>query len=177
MRTFLAIATASLLFSSFAAPAGAQVNGAGQKPYLGWSTFSEQTINGSFLTQANIQTLGPAPHPGWKWHGGRATPSVLSKIQLKDPLLSYSNGETMHKRIALIAAFTFSLVILAACQGRRPSHSASASCDFGGGKTIKTVYSSPRMNGRKYMARSCPLVRFGALGQTKPRLSVPQLTS
>ncbi|HEY9136818.1 MAG TPA: TIM-barrel domain-containing protein, partial [Terriglobus sp.] len=34
--------------------AGAQVNGAGQKPYLGWSSFSEQTINGSFLTQANM---------------------------------------------------------------------------------------------------------------------------
>ena len=35
--------------------ASAQVNGVGQRPYLGWSTFSEQTINGSFLTQANIQ--------------------------------------------------------------------------------------------------------------------------
>jgi len=34
--------------------AGAQVNGAGQKPYLGWSSFSEQTINGNFLTQANM---------------------------------------------------------------------------------------------------------------------------
>ena len=40
--------------------ASAQVNGAGQRPYLGWSTFSEQTINGSFLTQANIQTQSDA---------------------------------------------------------------------------------------------------------------------
>ena len=35
--------------------ASAQVNGVGQRPYLGWSTFSEQTINGSFLTQANME--------------------------------------------------------------------------------------------------------------------------
>jgi hypothetical protein len=33
----------------------AQVNGAGQRPYLGWSSFSEQTLYSSFLTQANIQ--------------------------------------------------------------------------------------------------------------------------
>jgi hypothetical protein len=29
-------------------PAAAQVNDVGQRPYLGWSSFSEQTINGSF---------------------------------------------------------------------------------------------------------------------------------
>jgi hypothetical protein len=38
----------------------AQVNDVGQKPYLGWSTFSEQTINGNFLTQANIQAQSDA---------------------------------------------------------------------------------------------------------------------
>src|SRR5580698_1233153 len=38
----------------------AQVNDVGQKPYLGWSSFSEQTINGSFLTQANIQAQSDA---------------------------------------------------------------------------------------------------------------------
>ena len=38
--------------------AGAQVNGAGEKPYLGWSSFSEQTINGNFLTQANDHAVG-----------------------------------------------------------------------------------------------------------------------
>ncbi|HEX4309171.1 MAG TPA: CBM35 domain-containing protein [Acidobacteriaceae bacterium] len=32
----------------------AQVNGEGQRPYLGWSTFSEQTINSGFLTQTNV---------------------------------------------------------------------------------------------------------------------------
>jgi len=38
----------------------AQVNGVGQSPYLGWSTFSQQTIDGNFLTQANIQAQSDA---------------------------------------------------------------------------------------------------------------------
>jgi hypothetical protein len=37
-----------------AAGASAQVNGVGQKPYLGWSSFSQQTLDSSFLTQANM---------------------------------------------------------------------------------------------------------------------------
>ena len=40
--------------------ASAQVNGAGQKPYLGWSSFSQQTIQGNFLTQANMITQSDA---------------------------------------------------------------------------------------------------------------------
>jgi hypothetical protein len=72
MRTFLAIATAGLLLSSVAAPIAAQVNGVGYKPYLGWSTFSEQTINGSFLTQANVQTQSDAlKASGIQEHGFR----------------------------------------------------------------------------------------------------------
>ena len=72
MRTFLSIATAGLLLGSLHAPADAQVNGAGHKPYLGWSTFSEQTINGSFLTQANIQTQSDAlKASGIEEHGFR----------------------------------------------------------------------------------------------------------
>jgi alpha-galactosidase len=53
---------AALFFLLIAAsnPASAQVNGIGQKPYLGWSTFSEQTINGNFLTQTNIQAQSDA---------------------------------------------------------------------------------------------------------------------
>src|SRR5437016_6263018 len=38
----------------------AQVNGVGQKPYLGWSSFSQQTIASNFLTQANITTQSDA---------------------------------------------------------------------------------------------------------------------
>jgi alpha-galactosidase len=72
MRTFLAIATAGLFLSSLAAPVGAQVNGSGYRPYLGWSTFSEQTINGSFLTQANVQAQSDAlKSSGLEEHGFR----------------------------------------------------------------------------------------------------------
>ena len=39
---------------SLAASASAQVNGVGQKPYLGWSSFSQQTLDSAFLTQANM---------------------------------------------------------------------------------------------------------------------------
>lgn len=49
---------ASLLLTRAAVQA--QVNEAGQRPYLGWSTFSEQTINGGFLTQANIMAQSDA---------------------------------------------------------------------------------------------------------------------
>ena len=72
MRTFLSIGTAGLLLGLLPASAAAQVNGAGQKPYLGWSTFSEQTINGGFLTQANIQTQSDAlKSSGLEEHGFR----------------------------------------------------------------------------------------------------------
>jgi hypothetical protein len=39
---------------SVAAGASAQVNGVGQKPYLGWSSFSQQTLEPAFLTQTNM---------------------------------------------------------------------------------------------------------------------------
>src|SRR6267143_3158480 len=53
------ISTAALLIVATLLPqtmARAQVNGVGQKPYLGWSTFSEQTIipTSIVMTQANI---------------------------------------------------------------------------------------------------------------------------
>jgi hypothetical protein len=69
----------------------------------------------------------------------------------------------MQKRIVLLITLTFSIVIIAACQGKRPSRSASASCDVGGGKTIKTAYSSPRMTGRKIYGA---LVPFGQVWRT-----------
>src|SRR5258708_13651193 len=40
--------------------ASAQVNNSGQKPYLGWSSFSQQTIQSNFLTQANMMTQSDA---------------------------------------------------------------------------------------------------------------------
>jgi hypothetical protein len=57
----------------------------------------------------------------------------------------------MYKRIGLPAllAILFSSAALAQMGGGKPSPAASATCDLGGGKTIKTDYSSPRMKGRK----------------------------
>ena len=63
-------AAALAAFVIGAVAAHAQANNVGQKPYLGWSTFSEQTINGSFLTQANIQAQSDAlKSSGMQDHG------------------------------------------------------------------------------------------------------------
>ena len=66
----LAAAFAGTLLFALCMTASAQVNGEGQRPYLGWSTFSEQTINSSFLTQANIQAQSDAlAASGLQQHG------------------------------------------------------------------------------------------------------------
>ena len=69
----------------------------------------------------------------------------------------------MQRRIALVIVFTISLVLLAGCQRKRTSPSASASCDLGSGRSIKTIYSSPRMNGRKIYGGIVP---FGQVWRT-----------
>jgi hypothetical protein len=63
----------------------------------------------------------------------------------------------MHRRIAFLTGLIFTLTAFAACQGGKPSPAASASCDLGGGKTVKTDYSSPRMKGRKVYGGLVPL--------------------
>lgn len=56
----------------------------------------------------------------------------------------------MQRKIALLTLFTFIVVSAGFSQtGAKPSPPASATCDLGSGKTIKTDYSSPRMRGRK----------------------------
>jgi hypothetical protein len=62
----------------------------------------------------------------------------------------------MHNKITLIIAVLLVFTVFAACQGNRPSPPASASCDLGGGKTIKTDYSSPRLKGRKMIGDHDP---------------------
>jgi hypothetical protein len=52
----------------------------------------------------------------------------------------------MQKRIAILAFTILTLSLFASAQASPP---ASASCDLGGGKSIQTKYSSPRMKGRK----------------------------
>ena len=66
----------------------------------------------------------------------------------------------MQKRIAFLTLFAF--VAATAClaqkedKSKRPSPPASASCDLGGGRTITTDYSSPRLKGRKMIGEHEP---------------------
>jgi hypothetical protein len=81
----------------------------------------------------------------------------------------------MQKRIALPALLIILFTASAFAQmdggqmgggkmgGGKPSPAASASCDLGGGKTITTNYSSPRMKGRKIYGG---LVPYGAVWRT-----------
>jgi hypothetical protein len=71
----------------------------------------------------------------------------------------------MQKRIALftLLIIAFTTAALAQAGGGKPSPAASATCDLGGGKTIKTDYSSPRMKGRKIYGG---LVPFGEVWRT-----------
>ena len=57
---YLSFLTVITVVVAFLPCASAQVNDAGQKPYLGWSSFSQQTIQGDFLTQANMITQSDA---------------------------------------------------------------------------------------------------------------------
>jgi len=58
----------------------------------------------------------------------------------------------MKRHVVILTLFALVFATVCSAQmggGNRPSPAASASCDLGGGKTIKTDYSSPRMKGRK----------------------------
>ncbi len=71
----------------------------------------------------------------------------------------------MQKRTVFLSFLTilFSATAFAQMGGGRPSPAASATCDLGGGKTVKTDYSSPRMKGRKIYGE---LVPFGEVWRT-----------
>jgi Protein of unknown function (DUF2911) len=79
----------------------------------------------------------------------------------------------MHKRIAFLAFFTLMITTVGFAQAR-PSPAESASCDLGGGKTIKTDYSSPRMNRRKIYG---DLVPFGKVWRTGANEATTFVTS
>jgi alpha-galactosidase len=57
---YLSLLTVITGVVAFLPCASAQVNNSGEKPYLGWSSFSQQTIQGNFLTQANMITQSDA---------------------------------------------------------------------------------------------------------------------
>ncbi|MGA8594008.1 MAG: CBM35 domain-containing protein [Bryobacteraceae bacterium] len=68
--SLLAITLRSGILLGFAPVVIAQVNGVGDRAYFGWSTFSEQTINSSFLTQANVAVQSDAlTSSGLQMHG------------------------------------------------------------------------------------------------------------
>jgi hypothetical protein len=72
----------------------------------------------------------------------------------------------MQKKLALLSIFAFLAATASFAQmggGSRPSPAASASCDLGSGKAIKTNYSSPRMKGRKIYG---DLVPYGQVWRT-----------
>jgi len=77
----------------------------------------------------------------------------------------------MQKRIALLALTILTLTVFAAAQASPP---ASASCDLGSGKTIKTDYSSPRAKGRKIYGG---LVPFGEVWRTGANSATTFVTS
>src|SRR6266849_388182 len=57
---YLSFLTVMTGLVAFLPCASSQVNNTGQKPYLGWSSFSQQTIQSNFLTQANMITQSDA---------------------------------------------------------------------------------------------------------------------
>jgi hypothetical protein len=83
----------------------------------------------------------------------------------------------MQKRIALSSVLAVLLTTAAIAQmggGNRPSPAASAACDLGAGKSIKTDYSSPRMKGRKIYG---DLVPFGQVWRTGANEATTFVTS
>jgi hypothetical protein len=79
----------------------------------------------------------------------------------------------MQKRLALLTLIIVVLSISSFAQSR-PSPAASASCDLGGGKTVKTAYSSPRVKGRKIYGG---LVPYGEVWRTGANEATTFVTS
>src|SRR5258707_14980609 len=66
----IAISLAAAGVFAYCLPAAAQVNGVGDQPYFGWSSFSQQTLSGNFLTQANMMAQSDAlAASGLQQHG------------------------------------------------------------------------------------------------------------
>jgi hypothetical protein len=82
-----------------------------------------------------------------------------------------------HVVILTILALVFATGCSAQMGGdksQRPSPPASASCDLGGGKTIKTDYSSPRLRGRKMIGEHEP---YGKVWRTGANEATTFVTS
>ena len=81
----------------------------------------------------------------------------------------------MQKRIACLTLFIFLITAAGFAQmgGGKPSPAESATCDLGGGKTIKTDYSSPRMKGRKIFGELVPYGKVWRTGANEATTFVP----
>ncbi len=81
----------------------------------------------------------------------------------------------MKKRIALPTLLVLlTTAAFAQMGGGKPSPPATATCDLGGGKTIKTDYSSPRAKGRKIYGG---LVPYGEVWRTGANEATTFVTS
>jgi len=80
----------------------------------------------------------------------------------------------MQRRIAMCTVVVMILAAVSFAQGNKPSPAASATCDLGGGKTIKTDYSSPRARGRKIFGG---LVPYGEVWRTGANEATTFVTS
>jgi hypothetical protein len=81
----------------------------------------------------------------------------------------------MQKRIALPTLLVlFATAAFAQMGGAKASPPATATCDLGGGKTIKTDYSSPRAKGRKIYGG---LVPYGEVWRTGANEATTFVTS
>jgi hypothetical protein len=78
----------------------------------------------------------------------------------------------VQKQSAVVIGLLLTLSVFAACQGK-PSPAASASCDLGGGKSVKTDYSSPRMKGRKIFGELVPFGQVWRTGANEATTFVP----
>src|SRR6202046_2892797 len=87
-----------------------------------------------------------------------------------------STGKLMRKRIVLPTLLTlvFTTAAFAQTGKSRPSPAASAERHLGGGKTLKTDYSSPRIKGRKIYG---DLVPFGEVWRTGANDATTFITS
>jgi len=102
---------------------------------------------------------------------GQLTKSIFNRQSIF-VVPATSKGETMQKRIALLALFAFAAATAFSAQS--PSLAASASCDLVAGKTVKTDYSITRMKGRKIYG---DLVPFGQVWRTGANEATTFVTS
>src|SRR6202041_1701121 len=108
-------------------------------------------------------------------HWSLLTNGFLTRLRFLS-IANNSTGEIMRKRtiVPTLLILVFTTAAFAQTGKSRPSPAASAACDLGGGKTIKTDYSSPRMKGRKVYGE---LVPFGEVWRTGANEATTFVTS